>query len=249
MLLAARPEQSDVIRLDMKIQCPACDNIVPVENISLDAGWGKCASCQDVFQLTSVLPGYAVPSATPSATPERPFNARAHLERDASALLIHIPAHGMRAGTWGLLGFATFWTAFVAFWTAGAGGFFFNAGPPQPVNLLFAAFSIPFWCVGIGMFGAVLWSARCIKTIRINADEAVMHTRCSYWSRTRRIATEDVQTARVYTPKVTNEQQPMEWGVEVVYRNGSFVLPADTPPEQQWLIAEINDFLQSVKRP
>src|SRR5688572_14303240 len=115
----------------MKVQCPACDTVVPVENISLDAGWGKCASCQDVFQLADVLPGYVTPSPTSTPRAERPFDARAHLERDASELMIHVPAQGMRASTWGMLGFATFWTAFVAFWTAGALGVFFNQGPPQ----------------------------------------------------------------------------------------------------------------------
>jgi hypothetical protein len=31
-----------------------------------------------------------------------------------------------------------------------------------------------------------------------------------------------------------------------VFRGGSFVLPVDSEEEERWLIAEINDFVQSV---
>ncbi len=34
--------------------------------------------------------------------------------------------------------------------------------------------------------------------------------------------------------------------VEIIYENGSFRLPCNSPAEQTWVIAEINDFLQTV---
>ena len=66
----------------------------------------------------------------------------------------------MRAGTWGLLGFATFWLAFIAFWTVRALGVFFNGGQVHWENAIFAAFSTPFWLVGFGMLGGVLARTR-----------------------------------------------------------------------------------------
>ena len=41
----------------MKVQCPRCSTQVPVANISLDTGWGKCEVCQELFPLAEVVPG------------------------------------------------------------------------------------------------------------------------------------------------------------------------------------------------
>ncbi|MCR4413066.1 MAG: zinc-ribbon domain-containing protein [Thermoguttaceae bacterium] len=235
----------------MKLNCPACGQLIPAEGVALDAGWAKCAGCHEVFRLADLLPGYATPSGAPAeGRPERPFDAWAILERSKDRLFIHIPAQGMRAGTWGMFGFAVFWLGFVAFWTAGALGVFFgHARGIRWENAIFASFSIPFWLVGFGMLGGVLWTARGSRTVGLDASFMQTQLRCLFWRRRKTIDRALVQHAREGAYLVKSDHGPSTYtphSVEIIYENGSFRLPCNSPAEQAWLIAEINDFLQTV---
>ena len=231
----------------MKIVCPDCGRAIPAEDIALEAGWAKCRRCQEVVRLADVLPGYGLPAAAGPAKPERPFDAWAVLEREPNKLMVHLPQRGMRASTWGLLFFSLFWTCFVAFWTAGALGVFFNGGQIQWGNLAFAAFSIPFWAVGIGMLGGVLWMARGSRTVYLDDEQMMTELRCLIWRRRRTYPRDEVQHARVGTISVNSRNQDPStlYPVEIVFTKGSFSLPCGNESEQEWLIAELNDFLQS----
>ncbi len=231
----------------MKVNCPACGQVVPAEGIALNTGWGKCVACNEVFSLADVIEGYVPPAGSNVAgKPERPFDAWAVVEREPDRLMIHIPPHGMRAGTVGLLLFAIFWLGFVAFWTAGALGLLF-AQKPQGLNIGFACFSIPFWLVGLGMLGGVLWASRSSRTVYFDGVEMVTELRCLLWRRRRARDLASVQHAREYDATARSDNQPASsnCGVEIVYTGGSFTLPCSSRAEQQWLLAEINDYLQS----
>jgi hypothetical protein len=65
------------------------------------------------------------------------------------------------------------------------------------------------------------------------------------WSRSRSVELHHVRQARFYEPKVKTENARSH-AVEVVFRGGSFVVPADSKAEVQWLIAEINDFVSGL---
>lgn len=50
--------------------------MVPVENVALETGWGKCTGCREVFPLHEVLDGFRIPTFGPvDSFPERPFDA------------------------------------------------------------------------------------------------------------------------------------------------------------------------------
>jgi hypothetical protein len=236
----------------MKIECPACHQAIPAEDASLETGWGKCRRCGEVFKLADVLPGYTPPAPAAPAVPERPFDAWAVLERDKDRLAIQIPAQGMRADTWGLLGFATFWLAFIAFWTAGALGVFCPGNQARAIhweNAIFAAFSTPFWLVGFLMLGGVLWAARGSRTAYLDASILQTQLRCLVWRRRKTIERSAVQHAREAAAGVRNNDTGSSYfpcSAEIIYEKGSFRLPCASAPEQKWLIAQINDFLQSV---
>jgi hypothetical protein len=115
---------------------------------------------------------------------------------------------------------------------------------PQPANIAFACFSIPFWLIGFGMVASGLWMARGRKFVFLSPTEMVTQARCLIWKRTRNIALDKVQHARHYSPSVHSNNQTETFGAEVVYVNGSFVLPADTEAEEEWLIGEVNDYLE-----
>jgi hypothetical protein len=230
----------------MKVQCPQCATQVPAANMSLEAGWGKCEACQEVFPLAEVVPGFPAPGTWLGRPVERPFDARAVVERSARELQVDIPAEGMRAATFTMLGFATFWLAFIAFWTAGALGMFWG-GHRTTANWLFASFSIPFWLVGIGMLGGVAWNLWGTKSVRIDQNGMTTYQRCLVWSRSRWVELDRVQHARHYDAPVKGSgHATIPHAVEIVYRSGSFVLPADSGEEERWLIAEINDVVKSL---
>jgi hypothetical protein len=231
----------------MQINCPTCRQVIPAGDIALDKGWAKCARCNEVFQLAEILPNYASPTAPLAAKPERPFDAWAVVERENRKLLVHIPATGMRAATWAMLGFAIFWLGFVCFWTAGALGVFFGNGI-RPENALFAAFSIPFWLVGFGMLGGVLWTARGSRVVLLDDEKMVAELRCLFWRRRRVVNRDQVQCTREGVVAVKNQnstQTYFPFPAEIIYEKGSFKLPCASEAERDWLIAEINEFLKA----
>ena len=234
----------------MKLLCPTCHQTIPSEDIELALGWAKCRRCDEIFKLAEILPDYAAAGGTPpGGLPERPFDAWAVVDRTPEHLIIGIPPQGMRAATWGMLGFATFWLAFIAFWTAGALGVFFGGGQVRWENGLFAAFSTPFWLVGFGMVGAVLWSARGSRRVYLDASILYTESRCltARWRKT--IDRSEVQHARegvLQARSENNNASYTPYSVEIVYTKGSYRLPCTTEAEQKWLIGQINDFLQTV---
>lgn len=74
-----------------------------------------------------------------------------NLMRDEEILWVGKPVPRLfSAANLGAFIFSLPWLAFISFWT-------FMAAQS---SLVFAAFSIPFWCVGIGMFSSPWWGVR-----------------------------------------------------------------------------------------
>jgi len=230
----------------MKVNCAKCQRELPVEDIALDTGWARCRACNEIFPLAELAPSYS--QAPTQAVPERPFDAWARIDRQPDRLFIHLPPKGMRAAVWALAGFALFWNGFILFWTLGALGFFFNKGQIDLGNIAFAAFSIPFWIVGLGMMWAVVWMARGSTTVLIDAEWLVAESRCLLLRFRKLVTRTDVQYARPNVKVVRSENGPSQtnYQVEIVRQGGSITLGCDSLDEQNWLVAEINDFLRAV---
>lgn len=223
----------------MQVRCPKCRLELPVANISFETSLLKCDACNEVFPLSDILPV------------ERPFDAWAKLECTERQLGIVVPPQGMRAATWGLLGFAAFWLAFIAFWTAGALGFApfgkMAAGAIPRAQVIFASFSIPFWLAGFGMLAGVIWSSRGSTSVYIDSGRAYLEKRCLTYLRRRCVSREKVQCARPGTVIVQRENGTYSpFSAELIYEGGSFKIPCNSQSEQDWIISEINGFLKSV---
>lgn len=233
----------------MKITCPTCQNVLPVEQVSIDTGWAKCVDCQEVFQVEEIaksLPATKDGVKFVSSPRERPFDAKVIIASHGNQFALEVPKTGIQAGHWGLLGFATFWTAFIAFWTAGALGFVGGNGPQGVAQWGFAAFSIPFWIVGIGMFVGVIYSTQSHRRVAIDASSAIFDIQCLGLRRTKRLERSQIQAARFHEPKVqSSKDPPPSQSVEIVYEGGSFVVPCQTESEAKWVLHSINSFLQS----
>ncbi len=91
--------------------------------------------------------------------------------------------------------------------------------------------------------------ARGSRVALLDESKFIGELRCLFWKRRKMMDRAQVQYAREgATPvKDSNPQQNyFPYPVEIVFEKGSFKLPCQTEAEQQWLIAEINDFLQTV---
>lgn len=233
----------------MKVTCASCSRVIPATDVALDKGWAKCTSCDEVFPLAELLDGYPSGQAI-EVVAERPFDAHAVLKREPERLTVYVPPHGFGPAAFGLLAFAAFWLGFIAFWTLGALGIFFGNGDVGNIhwgNIAFASFSIPFWCIGVGMLGGVLWIARGKKNVLIDPGLVMTETRCLAWHWTRQIGRDQVQCARTYESLSRNENSTTtNLAVELVYSGGAYRIPCVNSAEQAWLVAEINEFLQAV---
>jgi hypothetical protein len=225
----------------MKVHCPSCQQPIAAADVALDQGWAKCQGCNEVFPLAGVLAGYA--GLAPSI-PSRPFDAWAVVHREPDRLTVHLPAKGMNKAAVGGLAFAGFWLAFIAFWTASALGMGFN----KKGGAGFAAFSIPFWMIGVGMLGGVVWMAKRSRSVMVDAAQFTSELRCLFWRRMRSVERDQVQCARegvsAWSPR--QEGHPPIPAVDIVLRQRRFQLPCGSTAERDWLIAEINQFLEAV---
>ena len=232
----------------MKLLCPTCHQSLPSEDIELALGWAKCRRCDEIFKLAEILPEYVAAGGTPpGGLPERPFDAWAVVDRTPEHLIIGIPPQGMRAATWGMLGFATFWLAFIAFWTAGALGVFFGGGRVRWENGLFAAFSTPFWLVGFGMVGAVLWSARGSRRVYLDALILYTESRClSALAKNDRPVGGPARPRGCLAGQKREQQRQLHTllGGNRLYQRFLSAAVHDRG-RAEWLIGQINDFLQT----
>jgi hypothetical protein len=221
---------------------------VRAADVELDTAWAKCADCQEVFQVPELLSAAKSRLENRNRPIERPFDAKIEILRTDSQLLVSVPSTGMNAGLWSLLGFATFWTAFIAFWTFGAAGGFegFKNGLGWE-QLVFACFSIPFWFVGIGMLSLIVYSAYSERKIAMDPTSAVFEWKCLRWQRVKSLHRYKVQAARISSSFMQSDQpRSPRCSVEIVYEQGSFVIPCQTESEQSWVIDAINSYLKEV---
>lgn len=244
----------------MKAVCPSCHQDIPVDDVDLATGLGRCRGCNEIFEIPELVAHIqrvkgegGIATAGASKPPPRPADSLIKLVRKDDKLLVYVPPRGRRS--WGVSGllFSLFWLGFIAFWTAGALGFFFMNGQgqgPKTENIIFALFSVPFWLVGLGMFGGSL--AAMFGRRIVYLDSSWMETRwqCFFVRLRKQISREDVQIARPAGPPTfqsnSEHANPTFYAVEIVYKKGKVRIPCETKDEQDWLLAEINDFLETV---
>ncbi len=168
------------------------------------------------------------------ARPKKPAGSRIQLQRTPNAIDIDIPPRGLSGDGMSFLFFAIFWNGFLVFWTTFAA---IGGG-------IFAAFSIPFWLVGIGMAMGAVYSIKKRSSVKINRHTFELHWQCMRWSKTVTGKTEDLVNVEAHAnTNMTVNNKPVVTcriteGVRS-YRFGSNLMP----PERDWIVAEIEDFL------
>lgn len=239
----------------MKPTCPSCHQEIPVEDVDLDTGLGRCRFCNEIFEIPELVEHIqkiqVKDTKEPKSPPVRPADTRIRLVRKEDKLLIYLPPWGLRGPTIALFLFSLFWLGFIAFWTAGALGIFFQPGkPPRWENIIFSLFSIPFWLIGFGMLGGALSGMLSRRIIYLDSSWLESRWECLFIKFRKQISREDVQMARVASPPVfrstTNDQPNPTFGIEIIYQGGKISVPCESEAEQDWLLAEVNHFLETV---
>lgn len=239
----------------MKPICPSCHQEIPVEDVDLDTALGRCRFCNEIFEIPELMEhirrGQATEEKTTKTPPVRPADSRIRLVRKEDKLLIYLPPWGLRGPTIALFLFSVLWLGFVAFWTVGALGIFFNPGEaPKWENIIFAFFSIPFWLVGLGMLGGAVTGMLSHRIVYLDSSWLESRWQCLFVKFRKQVSREEVQMARVASPptfRSTSDDRPNPtFGIEIVYQGGKVTVPCESQAEQEWLLAEVNNFLETV---
>ncbi len=127
----------------MQFICPSCQSIIDAENVNVATDLATCTTCNEMFKVSELMAGIDLleDPIPPPAGSKIVFD----MERGECGSFF-IPKRGFKGSDLFSLLFATFWICFIAFWTWGV----------SQSSLLFAAFSIPFWVVGITMWKGIL---------------------------------------------------------------------------------------------
>lgn len=134
--------------------------------------WLRCMTQPSLRQRFSsaqkALSALQERNANFDALVHQPANSKVLLTKTAGYLEIMLPpAASTATGKAGLLFmgiFAIAWNSFILFWTGGA------LMAPFPINLMFSLFSLPFWTVGLGMAGGVLFGLWGRVRLTLNAQ-------------------------------------------------------------------------------
>ncbi|MFN5263023.1 MAG: serine/threonine protein kinase [Pseudanabaena sp.] len=163
----------------------------------------------------------------------KPLGSRIEIKKSNNILKVDIPAAGLRGEGISLLLFAIFWNVFLIVWTS----FALRVGA-------FALFSIPFWVVGIGMayaglsivFGKV-YLVISDRTFSIDWD--ILGVKRHVQGKT-----QDLRQLELKSSYEVNNQPVMELRLNqgiYVHKFGSGL----SRPEKEWLLQEINNFLEA----
>ena len=165
----------------------------------------------------------------------QPAGSKIRLQKTAYKLIVKIPASGLRFQMIPMGCFSIVWLSFILFWTTGA----IAMGAP----FFFPLFSIPFWLVGFGMFGGVLYSTAGHNYLEIDREKFCLQWKCLGFRRTVKGNTADLTQVNVSSSSFMVNNKPVITcalieGVRT-HRFGSML----TQVEKEWLMVEINDFL------
>jgi len=139
----------------MKLICPTCHYPIGAENVNVATDLAKCTMCNEIFKASDLVADVDLPTDL-----EPPAGSKITVDPYTGEHTFVIPRRGLKWRDIYYLLFATFWIGFIAFWSWGA----------SRASLLFAAFSLPFWAVGLAMWVGLLISITETQVIGLERD-------------------------------------------------------------------------------
>ncbi|MFB2968393.1 serine/threonine protein kinase [Aerosakkonema sp. BLCC-F183] len=164
----------------------------------------------------------------------KPAGSRIVLQNTGQRLVVEIPPSGWQFQNISWLGFALIWSGFLFFWTAGA----IAVG----AYLFFPLLSIPFWIVGLGMLGGVLFSVAGRTRLEIDRQNFRLQRKLFGFRHEVKGQTEDIDRVDLCSNFEVNNKPVMACtiveGVRT-HRFGSWLAQS----EKEWLREELTNFL------
>lgn len=178
----------------------------------------------------------AHPSQSTVLRLRRPAGSKVELIRSPQRLRLRIPPQGLRLSLLGLAGFALFWNILLVFFTAT-----FAVSAP-----LFLLFLLPFWYVGIMLMAPLCLALFGQTILEIGRDRFQLHMTALGISKTLRGQTDDINGVEVANSGIRINDVPVYTCVlQVGINRHQFGLMLTTI-EQEWIAAELQNFLQQL---
>jgi eukaryotic-like serine/threonine-protein kinase len=167
----------------------------------------------------------------------KPLDTIVQLERTPEQLDIEIPTRKFNLSDLGGLGFAGLWLLFIIIWSTTA----------ARVSVLFALFSIPFWAVGLGILASSLWPILGQTKIHMDryAYEIIWGIKGLFTYRASG-KTKALTGARIQSNFQVNERDVYYCALRSTTKQYPFAFGLN-PFEQEWLVSEIEGWLEQAK--
>lgn len=146
----------------MRITCPDCYEEIKPNNINITTDLAKCESCNSIQKVSELVQTMG----RADLNPPNGSKILMHKGLDGNVELT-LPKRGFYSGLIPLIIFGVFWIGFIAFWTIGA----------ARGSIIFALFSLPFWCFGIMLIIAIINSVKEVQVITINRQKITIERR------------------------------------------------------------------------
>ncbi len=157
----------------MDLTCPKCESRIEPEDVNVSANLAKCGDCGGIYKASDLTE-----RLDPRTDLEPPTGSAIGFRTEgADTGILSIPRGGLGGGMAFPMLFAAFWVGFMAFWTWGA-----SRG-----SYVFAAFSIPFWVIGLGMWRGIIIGICESQEIRLGSETLSVIKRSPVASSTREI--------------------------------------------------------------
>lgn len=170
-----------------------------------------------------------------SLTCRKPAGSGISLKRTHNKIKIYMPPQGISLSTLPTIFFTVIWNGFMFFWWSGI----LLGGAP----FFFMLFSLPHTGIGLWMLGQSLFAIAGKTRLEINSKKFRLQWRCLGVSRSIEGRTKDLTRMEIATSNMKFNDKPMMycilWEGIRQHKFGTFL----TPVEQEWLVAEVSDYL------
>ncbi|MFS8875724.1 serine/threonine protein kinase [Synechococcus sp. R5-13] len=179
-----------------------------------------------------------------AAVPTRqPAGSRIQLHKSEQTFQVVIPAR--QTGVLALLPFAIAWNSFITFFTITSVGL-----APFPANLVFGLFTLPFWTVGLGMVGGILYGLFGKAHLRIDTEyirlaHEVFGLRFGNVPPSRRWDIDRLELIPRHTRRGSDgDRVEVSPQLNIWAGNHKYELKDLQEPELEWLAAELSRWLK-----
>ena len=207
----------------------------------------KCQNCGKISKA-SELSGKA--SKPFSKTP--PLGSKIELIKGfGNEIELFLPKSGFTVRSIPILIFGFFWLSFIAFWTVMA----------SKGSKIFAAFSAPFWLVGITLIYGVLKSATTSQSLKIDRMNLILLKKSIFGNKKIKCSINEILAINLSKPliksplnafsKIGNVNKPGETmnlpNLVTIQKSISFFESAGKE-EQEWIVNYLTNEIELVKR-